>query len=74
MSEDNTQSNKAQDGWYDLGHAHLPSPTAAPFFLCCGMSWMLWGLLTNFIVGWVGALVFVLALIKWMKDLFNEQH
>ncbi len=74
MSEENSQTQSTPEGWQELGEAHLPSPTAAPFFLCLGMSWAFWGLLTNFIVGWVGALVFVLALIKWVRDLFHEQH
>ena len=74
MSEDNTNTTNEEDGWTELGPAHIPSPTAAPFFFAMGLSWAFWGFVTNFIVGWIGFAVFVLALIKWVRDLFHDQH
>ncbi|WEK21577.1 MAG: hypothetical protein P0Y49_10555 [Candidatus Pedobacter colombiensis] len=50
----------------------LPEPTYWPFFLAMGLAFMLWGLLTNWVILLAGSLVFIVALIGWINILRNE--
>ena len=50
----------------------LPRPTYWPFFLAFGVSCLLWGVLTTWIISVIGAIVFTVALIGWINDLYHE--
>ncbi|MFZ1801025.1 MAG: hypothetical protein WAU24_14250 [Chitinophagaceae bacterium] len=50
----------------------LPEPTYWPFFLAFGVTFMVWGLLTTWIISATGFLVFCIALIGWINILRHE--
>ena len=63
MSEDNKYKAKPVD---------LPEPTYWPFFLAFGISLMVWGILTSWLISLIGLIVFVIALGGWISDLYHE--
>lgn len=52
----------------------LPLPTYWPFFLAMGLLFMVWGLLTVWIIAAAGFVVFVIALAAWINILRHEQR
>jgi hypothetical protein len=48
--------------------AELPKPTYWPFFFALAMTTFAWGLITNWVVSAIGALVLLVATIGWMKE------
>lgn len=57
---------------YKARPTQLPKPTFWPFFLAFGIVCIFWGILTNWVVSAVGFLVFTIALIGWITDIYNE--
>ena len=52
----------------------LPTPTYWPFFLAMGILFMVWGLLTIWIITIAGFIVFVITLAAWINILRHEQR
>jgi hypothetical protein len=52
--------------------AELPNPTYWPFFMALGLVFSGWGLLATWLVSVGGLVVFVIALIGWIKILRHE--
>lgn len=50
----------------------LPEPTYWPFYLAFGVTFMLWGLLTTWIISLTGFIIFCIALIGWINILRHE--
>jgi len=50
----------------------LPKPTYWPFFLTVGLGFIFWGMLTTWIIGGAGFLIFIIALIGWINLLRHD--
>lgn len=50
----------------------LPQPTYWPFFLAFGVALVFWGILTNWVVSLIGAILFILSIRGWIIELFFE--
>lgn len=51
---------------------NLPRPTYWPFFLAFGFTFLLWGILTTWIISVVGFITIVVSIRGWIKDLIDE--
>lgn len=51
----------------------LPRPTYAPAGLAFGAVFLLWGLLTSYIVSIVGLIIFVISLAVWIGEILHER-
>ncbi len=49
--------------------AEVPQPTYVPAALAMGIMMMLWGILTNWIMSAVGALVMIWAVTVWVREM-----
>jgi hypothetical protein len=52
----------------------LPKPTYWPFILAFGLTLSLWGILTGWIIGISGILLFFIALASWIKEINHEEE
>jgi hypothetical protein len=67
MSEDIINKNKN----YAKPKA-LPKPTYWPFFFALGLTFLLWGIVTHWIISITGFVVMVYALVCWINILRDE--
>lgn len=51
----------------------LPKPTYWPFFLAMGLNFIFWGILTTWIIGLAGLLIFAVALTCWINLLRHDR-
>ncbi len=51
----------------------LPRPTFAPAGVAFGATFLLWGLLTSYLVSIIGLLVFAASLALWIREMLLEQ-
>lgn len=52
----------------------LPKASYWPFFLALGLTLLFWGILTGWIIGGSGLLVFFISLSGWIKDMNHEEQ
>lgn len=52
----------------------MASPSYWPFVLAFGTALMGLGVLTSILIVIIGILFFILAIVKWMGELFDEQR
>ena len=50
----------------------LPKPTYWPFFLAFGIVFIFWGILTNWFLTGMGAIIFFVALFGWIIEINKE--
>lgn len=60
-------------GWFALPLEILPRPTYWPVVLGIGLTFGGFGLVTTFIFSLVGLVLFILGVIGWIKDMWDEQ-
>ncbi|HTR29722.1 MAG TPA: hypothetical protein VMH27_10665 [Puia sp.] len=60
------------ESWEKARPEKLPSPAYWPFFLALGLAFLVWGMLTTWIIGVVGLLIFIIALARWINLLRHE--
>ncbi len=51
----------------------LPRPTYAPAGLAFGAVFLLWGILTSYIVSIVGLVIFIISLAAWIGEILHER-
>lgn len=51
-----------------------PKPTYWPFILAFGLTLALWSILTGWIIGLCGLLLFFIALAGWIKEINHEEQ
>ncbi len=51
----------------------LPRPTYAPAGVAFGVVFLLWGILTSYIVSIVGLIVFIVSLAMWIGEILHER-
>ncbi len=70
MTEEHDTAHETTEDGIDL-----PTPTAWPVVFALGISLLFAGLVTNVIVSWVGAVLFVSGAVGWWFDMFPaERH
>jgi hypothetical protein len=72
ISRENEKESSA--GWNIPKPAIIPSPTYWPFVLSLGATLMGLGVLTSNIISATGTVLFILAIVKWIGELFSEDR
>ncbi len=62
------------DDWSAPQPEVLPRPTFAPAGIAFGATFLLWGLLTSYLVSIVGFVVFVASLVLWIREIVHERR
>src|SRR5690242_15386856 len=65
-------SAKLQPGWTPVEHEHLPEPTYWPAVMAFGITLLVWGIVTTWIITVVGVVIFALALVNWIGELLHD--
>ncbi|HVU94265.1 MAG TPA: hypothetical protein VHE34_03535 [Puia sp.] len=63
---------KLPPGWEKAVPETLPEPVYWPFFLALGITFLLWGLLTMWVILVAGIGIGVVAVSGWIKSLNDE--
>ena len=72
LSRENEKPNP--EGWNNPKPAIIPAPTYWPFVLSLGATLLGLGVLTSNIITAVGAVLFILAVIKWVGELCSDNR
>jgi hypothetical protein len=70
----NNQQHKTHAGWAPLPHERLPRPTYFPAGLAMGTTFLLWGLITSWVIFLVGLALFIAALAGWIAEIRHERR
>jgi hypothetical protein len=65
-------SDAIPPGWHTLPGEPLPHPTYFPAGLAMGVAFMVWGLISNWVVLLVGVVLFAAALAGWITEIRHE--
>jgi hypothetical protein len=68
------ESREAQEDWAVAQPEIIPRPTFWPAGLAFGITFLLWGLITSFVVSAVGLAVFIGSLAGWIGELRHEER
>lgn len=60
-------------GWKPLEGGHLPSPTFWPAGLALAVTFILWGLISSWVVLVIGLWLFAASLGGWVADIRHER-
>jgi hypothetical protein len=71
--QDPTAPPEMRPGWQRPRPETLPQPTYWPVVLAFGVVFLLWGIVTTFIISGVGFVLTALAIYGWIGELFHEQ-
>jgi hypothetical protein len=63
-----------RSGWFSLAPEPLPRPTYAPAMMAMGIAFVLWGVVTTFLISGVGLSLFGVAIAWWIGDLRHEHR
>lgn len=61
-----------EETWHEPAPEVMPRPTYWPAVTALGVVFLLWGVVTTFIISAVGVALLVLALSGWIGELRNE--
>ncbi len=56
-------------GWSRPQPEHIPSPTYAPAILALAIVFLLWGLISSYLISVIGLVLFFIALAGWIGEL-----
>ena len=65
-------SDEIPAGWQRLPDEPLPHPTYFPAGLAMGVTFIFWGLISNWVVFLVGVALFAAALAGWITEIRHE--
>lgn len=68
------QQQKTHAGWTPLPHERLPRPTYFPAGLAMGTTFLLWSLITSWVIFLVGLGLFIAALAGWIAEIRHERR
>lgn len=74
MSSEKPPAEDARDDWGVPRPEIIPRPTFWPAGLAFGITFLMWGLLTSFVLIAVGLGVFVVSLAGWIGELRHEER
>jgi len=63
----------SHSGWEPLPHETLPRPNFFPAGLAMGISFILWGLITSWVILAVGIGLFAASLAGWIYEILRER-
>jgi hypothetical protein len=69
----NENESALREGWKTLPPETLPRPNFFPAGLAMGTTFILWGLITSWIILAVGAALFAAALAGWIYEILRER-
>jgi hypothetical protein len=69
---DETQTT-THPGWEPLPHETLPRPNFFPAGLAMGITFLLWGLITSWVILAVGIGLFWASLAGWIYEILRER-
>jgi len=71
-----TESQRVVDtkGWSDPLPEKVPRPTYYPVIFALGCVFMMFGIVTLWLMSVVGAVLFVIALIGWIGEMRHDQR
>ena len=73
MPDEQSQHREAVlSGWQRLPDTPLPRPTYFPAGVAMGATFLFWGLITTWVVLFVGVALFTAALAGWITELRHE--
>jgi hypothetical protein len=67
-----TTTPESHQGWHMPQPETLPQPTYWPAVLAIGIVFLLWGIVTTFIISGVGFVLAGLAIYGWVRELLHE--
>ncbi len=67
-----SQTPRIPPGWTAPQPAHLSEPTYWPVVMALGITLLLWGIVTSFLISLVGLALFGLSLAGWIGDILHE--
>jgi hypothetical protein len=70
---DETQTT-THPGWEPLPHETLPRPNFFPAGLAMGITFLLWGLITSWVILAVGIGLFWASLAGWIYEILREPN
>ena len=68
------ENEQAEAGWHVPKPATIPAPTYWPFVLSLGATLMGFGILTSKVFSVTGTVLFILAIVKWIGELANDNR
>ncbi len=73
--EQRTEMNTPDEpaGWSVPRPDRLPRPTYAPAGAALGAAFLVWGILTSFVITIVGLLIFVVSIAAWIREILRER-
>ena len=74
MSSEKPDAQDAKDDWGAARPEIIPRPTFWPAGLAFGITFLMWGLLTSYVLIAVGLAVFTVSLVGWIGELRDEQR
>jgi hypothetical protein len=69
----NERQPNVPPGWEPLPHETLPRPNFFPAGLAMGITFLLWGLITSWVILVVGIGLFWAALAGWIYEILRER-
>jgi len=69
----NNQPSVTHPGWEPLPHERLPRPTYFPAGLAMGTTFVFWGLITSWVILFIGLGLFAAALAGWLTEIRLER-
>lgn len=67
------ENNSNPIKWVSTKPAHIPRPTYWPAVLAVGVTCLLWGIASTWVIGFVGFLLSVMAINGWIGELRNAR-
>lgn len=69
-----TPVSEGRSQWHTPQPEILPKPTYWPAVMALGIVFLLWGMVTTFVISGAGLTLFALALAGWIGELRREHH
>jgi hypothetical protein len=73
MSDEHSRpSSPPRPGWVPLPEERLPRPNYFPAGMAMGTAFMFWGVITSYVVFFIGVGLFVAALAGWISEIRHD--
>jgi hypothetical protein len=70
----NTSDTNIYEDWAKPMPQKTPAPTFWPISLAMSIIFILWGIISTWVISVVGLILFGISIRGWVKDLLNEQQ
>jgi hypothetical protein len=62
------------EGWTEPNGEGIPRPTYWPVVMALSITFIAFGFITSLIITGIGTLLFIVALVGWIGEIFNERR